>query len=108
MTRRAQGRLVLGIGYGIRRPLRNHSPRIPQSPKTRRAASLITQNLIDTGVSHYGCEFQDGSVPPLLGDWEEADRRLAQHRPSLSPSVFPEENTRISCERMREHTMRIT
>jgi len=49
------------------------------------------QKLTDDHVLPYGCKYPDGSRPPLTGDWEAANRRLAQYRPSLSPSVFQEE-----------------
>ncbi|KAM3065768.1 hypothetical protein ACMFMG_010006 [Clarireedia jacksonii] len=46
------------------------------------------QNHIDVGVYQYGYKYPDGSRPPLAGDYEAVNRRLAQYRPSLSPSRF--------------------
>ena len=49
------------------------------------------QKLIDGGVFPYGYKYPDGNRPPLPSDWDETNIRLAQSRPSLSPSAFPEE-----------------
>jgi len=46
------------------------------------------QKLIDGGVYPYGYKFPDGRRPPLPLEWDEINRRLAQSRPSLSPSKF--------------------
>ena len=49
------------------------------------------QKLIDSGVLPYGYKYPDGRRPPLPLNWEGIGQRLAQHRRSLSPSAFPEE-----------------
>ncbi|KAF2229648.1 hypothetical protein EV356DRAFT_455391 [Viridothelium virens] len=49
------------------------------------------QKLIDDGVFPYGYKYPDGNRPPLPPNWDETCKRLAQRRPSLSPSAFPEE-----------------
>jgi hypothetical protein len=46
------------------------------------------QNLIDGGVYPDQYEYPDGRVPPQPDNWEEINRKLAQPRPSLSPSQF--------------------
>ena len=53
------------------------------------------QNLVEGGFYPYGFEYPDGSVPPLPDDWKETSQRLAQPRPSLSPSTFPKEKHHI-------------
>ncbi|KAL2434830.1 hypothetical protein ABEF95_008410 [Exophiala dermatitidis] len=50
------------------------------------------QHLIDGGVCPDGYEYPDGRVPALPANWKEITRRLAQRRPSLSPSRFREED----------------
>jgi hypothetical protein len=52
------------------------------------ATGNFEQNHIDVGVYQYGYKYPDGSRPPLAGDYEAVNRRLAQYRPSLSPSRF--------------------
>jgi hypothetical protein len=49
------------------------------------------QKLIDGGVFPYGYRSPDGNRPPMPSNWNETVHRLQQRRPSLSPSVFPEE-----------------
>nr|KMM69766.1 hypothetical protein CPAG_06080 [Coccidioides posadasii RMSCC 3488] len=46
------------------------------------------QNLIDHGVYPDGYEFPDGNVPSQPNNIDEILERLAQPRPSLSPSKF--------------------
>ncbi|KAI1909470.1 hypothetical protein LOZ65_006519 [Ophidiomyces ophidiicola] len=46
------------------------------------------QNLIDHGVYPDGYEFPDGNVPSQPNNIDEIHERLAQPRPSLSPSKF--------------------
>lgn len=46
------------------------------------------QNLIDGGVYPDEYEYPDGRIPPQPGNWEELERKLAEPRPSLSPSQF--------------------
>jgi hypothetical protein len=46
------------------------------------------QKLIDGHAFPYGYKFPDGRKPPLPNEWDELNRRLAQPRPSLSPSRF--------------------
>ena len=52
------------------------------------------QNLIDGGVYPDRYEYPDGQVPPLPANWEEINRKLAQPRPSLSPSRFSDDEFR--------------
>ncbi|KAA6408245.1 MAG: hypothetical protein FRX48_07987 [Lasallia pustulata] len=47
------------------------------------------QHLVDHGIYPHGYDHGDGSVYP--DNWEEINERLAQPRPSLSPSRFPRE-----------------
>ncbi|KAL9619833.1 MAG: hypothetical protein Q9160_005573 [Pyrenula sp. 1 TL-2023] len=49
------------------------------------------QKLIDAGVLRYGYKYPDGRRLPLPLNWKEITQRLAQPRPLLSPSAFPEE-----------------
>jgi hypothetical protein len=49
------------------------------------------QKLVDSSVYPYGYEYSDGRIPPLPDNWKEINNRLAQPRPSLSSSTFPEE-----------------
>jgi hypothetical protein len=46
------------------------------------------QNLIDGGVYPHAYEYPDGRIPAKPNNWEEINQRLAQPRPSLSPSKF--------------------
>lgn len=46
------------------------------------------QKLIDGCVYPDEYEYPDGRVPPLPDNWGEINQRLAQRRPSLSPSRF--------------------
>jgi hypothetical protein len=46
------------------------------------------QDLIQVKTYLYGYEYPDGSVPPLGGNYEGTNQRLAQYRASLSPSRF--------------------
>ncbi|KAF3484297.1 uncharacterized protein GIQ15_03621 [Arthroderma uncinatum] len=48
------------------------------------------QKLIDYGVYPKGYEYPDGRVPAKPKNWDEINERLAQPRPSLSPSKFSE------------------
>ncbi len=64
------------------------------SSKTRKSSAYdpeFEQHLIDHGIYPHGHDYDDdeGSVYP--DNWEEINERLAQPRPSLSPSRFPRE-----------------
>ena len=48
-------------------------------------------NLINGGVYPHAYEYPDGRVPAKPNNWEEIKQRLAQPRPSLSPSKYSEE-----------------
>ena len=67
------------------------------------------QHLIDHGVYPHGYDYDDddGSVYPE--NWEEINERLAQPRPSLSPSRFPREAFRkfekINMQALTEDTV---
>ena len=52
------------------------------------------QNLIDGGVYPDGYEYPDGRVIPRPRNWEDINERLAQPRPSLSPSNFSDDDFR--------------
>jgi hypothetical protein len=64
------------------------------------------QNLIDGGVYPHAYEYPDGRVPAKPNNWEEIKQRLAQPRPSLSPSKFSEEAhekfTRVDAHAFKE------
>ncbi len=65
-----------------------------KSSTTRKSSAYdpdFEQHLIDHGVYPHGYDYDDddGSVYP--DNWEEINERLAQPRPSLSPSRFPRE-----------------
>jgi hypothetical protein len=52
------------------------------------------QNLIDGGVYPDEYEYPDGRIPARPDNWEEINQRLAQPRPSLSPSQFSDDKFR--------------
>lgn len=52
------------------------------------------QHLIDRGVYPHGYDYNDDDCSVYPDDWEEINGRLAQPRPSLSPSRFPREEFR--------------
>ena len=52
------------------------------------------QNLIDGGIYPDGYEYPDGRAMPRPGNWKDINERLAQPRPSLSPSKFSEDDFR--------------
>jgi hypothetical protein len=60
--------------------------------KSRPKDSNYHQKLIDSGVYPYGYEFPDGHEPPLPPEWDKIKQRLAQPRPSLSLSRFPNDD----------------
>lgn len=67
--------------------------------RTRKSSAYdpaFEQHLIDYGVYPHGYDYDDdddeGSVYPA--NWKEINDRLAQPRPSLSPSRFPREEFR--------------
>jgi len=67
------------------------------SSRTKKSSAYdpaFEQHLIDHGVYPHGYDYNDddGSVYP--DNWEEINDRLAQPRPSLSPSRFPREEFR--------------
>ena len=49
------------------------------------------QILVDSKVYPPAYEYPDGRVAPKPGNWEDIKQRLAQPRPSLSPSKFSDE-----------------
>ena len=67
------------------------SEKIKSSKRSNPKDPNYQQKLIDGGVFPYGYKYPDGNRPPLPPNWDETNRRLAQPRPSLSPSTFPEE-----------------
>jgi len=67
------------------------------SSRTKKSSAYdpaFEQHLIDHSVYPHGYDYdgEDASVYP--GNWEEINDRLAQPRPSLSPSQFPREEFR--------------
>ncbi|OJD20507.1 hypothetical protein ACJ73_08160, partial [Blastomyces percursus] len=68
--------------------------------KTKKTTSTTAYNrnfeqkLIDDGVYPKGYEYPDGRVPAKPNNWEDINERLAQPRPSLSPSKFCEKDFR--------------
>ena len=67
------------------------------SSRTKKSSAYdpaFEQHLIDYGVYPHGYDYDDdkGSVYP--DNWEEINNRLAQPRPSLSPSQFSREEFR--------------
>jgi hypothetical protein len=48
------------------------------------------QHLTDHGIYPHRYKFPDGRLPAKPENWEEINERLAQPRPSLSPSKFLE------------------
>ena len=55
--------------------------------KSRPKDANYQQKLIDNGI--YPCRYKpNGNIPPLPPKWEEINRRLTRHRPSLSLSRF--------------------
>ena len=70
---------------------RTKSRKSKKSGTSNPADANYQQKLIDGGVIPYGSKRLDGSRPLLPSGWDEINQRLAQPRPSLSPSRFPEE-----------------
>jgi hypothetical protein len=69
------------------------SKNTPVTKKSGRSGAYdpnFQQILVDNGVFPYGYEYPDGQRPRLPGNWDEINRRLAQPRPSLSLSTFPD------------------
>jgi hypothetical protein len=64
--------------------------RTTASRNTRTYDRDFQQNLIDHGVYPYAYEYPNGRVPTKPSNWTEINQRLAQPRPSLSPSRFSE------------------
>ncbi|EGD93151.1 hypothetical protein TESG_00705 [Trichophyton tonsurans CBS 112818] len=52
------------------------------------------QNMVDHGVYPDGYEYPDGRLPAMPNNWDEINQKLAQPRPSLSPSKFSESEFR--------------
>lgn len=63
-----------------------------ESSQTGRRTSaynpVFEQNLINHGVYPHGYRHPDGHRPPKPNNWDDIQQRLAQPRPSLSPSRF--------------------
>src|SRR6266487_2077104 len=60
------------------------------------------QNLIDHGVYPEGYEYLDNRQSPEPNNLEEINRRLAEPRPSLSPSRFSKE----ACQDFKRKSVR--
>ncbi|KAF3484266.1 uncharacterized protein GIQ15_03590 [Arthroderma uncinatum] len=50
--------------------------------------------MVDHGVYPDGYEYPDGRLPAMPNNWDEINQKLAQPRPSLSPSKFSESEFR--------------
>lgn len=74
--------------------LRSTSTNTTATKRSRPKDANYQQKLIDGHAFPYGYEYPDGSEPSLPNEWDELKRRLAQPRPSLSPSRVPEEDYR--------------
>lgn len=64
------------------------TPATTTTQKTGPYSRNFQQHLTDHGVYPDGYEHPDNRVPPLSGNLEEINQRLAQPRPSLSQSQF--------------------
>ncbi len=65
-----------------------------KSSKTRKSSAYdagFEQHLIDHGIYPHGHEYTDEDSSVYPDNWEEINERLAQPRPSLSPSLFSRE-----------------
>ncbi|MCJ1246639.1 hypothetical protein MMC30_003848 [Trapelia coarctata] len=78
-------------------PARKPSKRNPSnsskstSQSTRRTSAYnpsFEQNLVDHAVYPFGYRHPDGHRAPKPDNWQEIQQRMAQPRPSLSPSQF--------------------
>ena len=72
-------------------PTSNTKPATNTTKSTGPYDRCFQQNLIDGGVYPHAYEYPNGRVPAKPNNWEEIKQRLAQPRPSLSPSKFSEE-----------------
>ena len=73
---------------------------VPKETTSSRPKDLnYQQKLIDSNVLPHGYQYPDGHKPPLPQNWDEINRRLAQRRPSLSPSAFLEEKFQAFVEK---------
>ena len=64
------------------------------SSKTKKSSAYdpaFEQHLIDHGIYPHGYDYDDDDGYVYPDNWEEINERLAQPRPSLSPSRFPRE-----------------
>ena len=89
---------------GSRLPSSRHQKQGPMSTTKETTSSRpkdpnYQQKLIDSNVLPHGYEYPDGHEPPLPQNWDEINRRLAQRRPSLSPSAFLEEKFQAFVEK---------
>ncbi|KAI9889132.1 MAG: hypothetical protein M1814_005794 [Vezdaea aestivalis] len=64
------------------------------TPSTSPYNRDFQQKLIDGSIYPEGYEFPDGRIPPQPANWETINQRLAQRRPSLSPSRFSDDEFR--------------
>src|SRR5437667_1360819 len=68
-----------------------NSKSTPKTTTTRKSSAYnrnFEQNLIDHSIYPDEYDYPDNHVPPEPNNWEEINDRLAQPRPSLSPSQF--------------------
>lgn len=64
------------------------------SSKTKKSSAYdgcFEQHLIDHGIYPHGYDHDDDDCSIYPDNWEEIHDRLAQPRPSLSPTRFPRE-----------------
>src|SRR5690348_9113982 len=75
------------------KPTTNTTP--PTNTTTTRSGPYdrnFQQKLIDSDIYPHGYRYPDGRVPAKPENREAINQRLAQPRPSLSPSRFTEED----------------
>ena len=53
--------------------------------------SGFEQRIVDSHIYPHGYEYPDGRVPLKPKNWHEMKEMLLQRRPSLSPTLFPDE-----------------
>lgn len=94
---------IMSLGQSdLRRRKRNLASTVDTRPTTNTLNTITTdssgpysrnfqQKLIDGGIYPDEYQYPDGRVPPEPDNLEEINQRLAQPRPSLSPSRFPKE-----------------
>ncbi|KAM5437939.1 hypothetical protein McanMca71_002161 [Microsporum canis] len=84
--------------FGRRKRRAGSPPDDSNNKTTTKTTSTYNRNfeqrLIDYGVYPDGYEYPDGRLPAMPNNWDEINEKLAQPRPSLSPSKFSESEFR--------------